>query len=52
MILIILRASQKKTFVWKIGYWGERTYGWYHDLMLVVMNVVMVTSGGGGLVLL
>jgi putative oxidoreductase len=52
LILIMLGAIQKKIFVWKIGFWGERTYGWHYDLMLVVMNVVIVTSGGGRLVLL
>lgn len=49
--LIMLGAIQKKIFVWKIGFWGDRTYGWHYDLMLLVMNVVIVTTGGGRLVL-
>ena len=52
LILIMLGAIQKKVFVWKTGFWGGRTYGWHYDLMLVVMNLVIVTTGGGKLVLL
>ncbi len=52
LILIMLGAIQKKIFVWKTGFWGERTYGWHYDLMLVVMNLVIVMTGGGKLVLL
>jgi putative oxidoreductase len=52
LILIMLGAIQKKVFVWRTGFWGEGTYGWHYDLMLVVMNLVIVTTGGGKLVLL
>src|SRR5881628_3817532 len=52
LILIMLGAIQQKIFVWKIGFWGERTHGWHYDAMLVVMNVVILTSGGGRLALL
>jgi putative oxidoreductase len=52
LILLMLGAIQKKIFVWKTGFWGEGTYGWHYDLMLVVMNIVIVTTGGGKLVLL
>src|SRR5207249_4692157 len=34
------------------GFWGGRAYGWHYDLMLVVMNLVIVTTGGGKLVIL
>ncbi len=44
--------SSKKIFVWKTGFWGGRAYGWHYDLMLVVMNLVIVTTGGGKLVIL
>ena len=50
LILIMLGAIQKKIFVWKIGFWGGRAYGWHYDLMLVVMNLVIITTGGGKLV--
>jgi putative oxidoreductase len=52
LILIMLGAIQKKISVWKIGFWGQRTYGWHYDLMLLVMNVAIVTTGGGRLALL
>jgi len=51
LILIMLGAIRKKIFVWKIGFWGGRAYGWHYDLMLLVMNLVIVTTGGGKLVL-
>jgi len=52
LILIMLGAIQKKIFVWHIGFWGERTYGWHYDLMLVVMNLVILFSDGGRWVLM
>jgi putative oxidoreductase len=52
LILVSLGAIQRKIFVWKTGFWGEGTYGWHYDLMLVVMNLVIATTGGGRLVLL
>jgi putative oxidoreductase len=51
LILIMLGAIQKKIFVWHIGFWGEKTYGWHYDLMLVVMNLVIVFTDGGRLAL-
>src|SRR2546422_9228260 len=53
LILIMLGAIQKKIFVWKTGFWGDSgTNGWSYDTMLVVMNLVIVTTGGGNLSLL
>jgi len=51
LILIMLGPSQKKIFVWKSGFWGERGYGWHYDLMLLLMNLVILLTGGGTLVL-
>src|SRR5437867_1383736 len=47
LILIMLGAIQKKVFVWRIGFWGGPAPGWHYDLMLVVLNLVIVTTGGG-----
>jgi putative oxidoreductase len=47
LILIMLGAIQKKIFVWHTGFWGEKTYGWHYDLMLVVMNLVILFTDGG-----
>lgn len=53
LILVMLGAIQKKIFVWKTGFWGKSgTNGWSYDTMLVVMNLVVVTTGGGNLSLL
>ena len=49
LILVMLGAIQKKIFVWKTGFWGEKSSGWHYDLMLVTMNLVFVTLGGGRL---
>lgn len=51
LILIMLGAIQKKIFVWHTGFWGEKTYGWHYDLMLVVMNAVIMFTAGGSWVL-
>ncbi len=48
LILIMLGAIQKKIFVWQTGFWGKSgTNGWSYEVMLVVMNLVIVTTGGG-----
>jgi putative oxidoreductase len=48
LILLMLGAIQKKTFVWRTGFWGESgTNGWSYDAMLIVMSLVIVTTGGG-----
>ena len=52
LILIMLGAIQKKIFVWRTGFWGEKNSGWHYDLMLVVMNLVIVFTGGGRWVLM
>jgi putative oxidoreductase len=52
LILIMLGAIQKKVFVWHTGFWGEKTYGWHYDLMLVVMNLVILLTDGGRWVLM
>jgi putative oxidoreductase len=51
LIAIMLGAIQKKVFVWHTGFWGDKTYGWHYDLMLVVMNLVILTTSGGRFVL-
>src|SRR6185312_16238545 len=51
LILVMLGAIQKKMFLWHTGFWGEKSSGWHYDLMLVVMNLVIVTTNGGTLVL-
>ena len=53
LILIMLGAIQKKIFVWHSGFWGSSgTNGWSYDTILTVMNLVIVTTGGGTLSLM
>ncbi len=51
LMLVMLGAIQKKVFVWHTGFWGENTYGWHYDLLLLLANLVILTTGGGRLVL-
>ena len=52
LILVMLGAIQKKIFTWHTGFWGKSgTNGWSYDTMLVIMNLVIVTTGGGNLTL-
>ncbi len=51
LILLMLGAILKKIFVWHTGFWGQKTYGWHYDLILVVMNLVIMFTGGGRYVL-
>jgi putative oxidoreductase len=51
LILVMLGAIQKKIFVWKTGFWGDKASGWHYDLMLVSMSLVLATVGGGRLAL-
>jgi putative oxidoreductase len=50
LILLMLGAMQKKIFVWRTGFWGKSgTNGWSYETMLIAMNLVIVTAGGGDL---
>ena len=46
----MLGAAQKKIFVWRTGFWGSAgTNGWSYEIMLITMNLVILTTGGGNL---
>lgn len=45
LILIMLGAIQKKIFAWHIAFWAGN--GWNYEVMMIVMNLVIVTTGGG-----
>jgi putative oxidoreductase len=47
LILIMLGAVQKKMFVWKTGFWGERGLGWNYECILISMLLVTLCTGGG-----
>jgi putative oxidoreductase len=52
LILVMLGAIQKKVFVWHTGFWGKDGYGWHYDLIFIVMNLVIIATGGGRWVLI
>ncbi|HEY6272794.1 MAG TPA: DoxX family protein [Terriglobales bacterium] len=53
LILLMGGAIQRKIFVWHTGFWGKHgTDGWHYDLMLVVMSLVIIATGGGRYVLM
>ena len=45
LILIMLGAIQKKIFVWHLDFWASN--GWNYEVMMIVMNLVIATTGGG-----
>ena len=49
LILVMFGAIQKKLFVWHTGFWGKNGSGWHYDLIMVVMNLVIIGTGGGRL---
>jgi putative oxidoreductase len=52
LILLMLGAAQKKIFAWHSGFWGKSgTNGWSYETTLIVVNLVIVTTGGGNLAL-
>lgn len=52
LIVVMLGAMQKQIFTWRTGFWSKSgTNGWSYETMLVVMNLVIVTTGGGYLTL-
>jgi putative oxidoreductase len=51
LIAIMAGAIQKKVFVWHTGFWGNKAYGWHYDLTYLVASLVILTTGGGRLVL-
>jgi putative oxidoreductase len=52
LILIMLGAIQKKIAVWKTGFWGKDGLGWYYDLTLIAVLLVILFTDGGAFVLL
>jgi putative oxidoreductase len=52
LILLMLGSTWKKIATWHTGFWGKHgTDGWSYDLNMILMNLVVVTTAGGHLVL-
>ncbi len=53
LILVMLGAIGKKIFAWHSGFWGKAgTNAWSYDTIMIAMNLVIVTTGGGNLSLM
>ncbi len=52
LIALMLGAISKKIFSWHTGFWGENTYGWHYDLMIILMNLLIASTDGGHCVLI
>jgi putative oxidoreductase len=51
LILIMLGAIGTKIFVWKTGFWGEKSSGWNYELVFISMLMVIACLDGGRWVL-
>jgi putative oxidoreductase len=51
LIIILLGAIQKKLFVWKTGFWGKASPGWYYESTIISMLLVILFTDGGRFVL-
>ncbi|MGH7551277.1 MAG: DoxX family protein [Gemmatimonadota bacterium] len=49
IILVMLGAIGKKAFVWKTGFWGEGSNGWFYDALYLICALVILTTGGGSI---
>ncbi|HEV2487683.1 MAG TPA: DoxX family protein [Terracidiphilus sp.] len=52
LILVMLGAIYMKVAKWNTGFWGEKSMGWHYDLLFVVMNLVILCTGGGRIALM
>lgn len=48
-VIIMLGAMYKKIFAWHLAFWAST--GWNYEVMLIVMNLVIIFTGGGQYVL-
>ncbi|HEY1647240.1 MAG TPA: DoxX family protein [Terracidiphilus sp.] len=51
LIVIMFGAIYMKAVKWKTGFWGEKSSGWHYDLLFIVMNLVILCTGGGRIAL-
>jgi putative oxidoreductase len=52
LILIMFGAVQKKAFVWKTGFWGKDRPGWYYEVTLIAILLVILFTDGGRFVVM
>lgn len=47
--MVMLGAIYKKVVEWKTGFWGEKSSGWYYDLLYLTCLVVLASLDRVGL---
>lgn len=52
LICVMLGAMYKKIFVWHTGFFKNHTGGWHYDTFFLFANLVILTTGGGKLVII
>jgi putative oxidoreductase len=52
LIVVMAGAIWKKIFVWKVGFYADKGYGWHYDLILLSASLVIFLADGGKLVLM
>ncbi len=52
LMLLTLGAIYSKAVKWKTGFWGEKSSGWNYELMLLLMCLVIFTTGGGNIAIM
>jgi len=52
LILVMLGTIEKKIFVWRTGFWGEKSSGWHYELTFILINLLIAFTDGGAYVLM
>ena len=52
LIVVAIGAIIKKIFVWHTGFYQGGSGGWHYDLILLIANLVILTTGGRPLVII
>lgn len=47
LIVVMAGAIYKKVAVWRKGFWGEESNGWYYDLLYATCSFLILVTGGG-----
>ncbi len=51
IIIVMFGAIFTKIFVWKIGFYAEKGFGWHYDLLILAGTLLIFSTAGGKLVL-
>ena len=51
VVITMLGAIGKKIFVWHIGFYADKGYGWHYDLIFVIAALVIIATNGGAYIL-